>query len=104
MGSGNHYLEIQVVKPENVFDTHAAEVMGIDVVRTGLGPTPMLYFAEATLEVDGGVNDKTASRCIAAGATALVAGTAVYGGDPSKIPSALIGGAIYAIGRWLRPQ
>ena len=28
---------------------------GVDVVRTGLGPTPMLYFAEATLEVDGGV-------------------------------------------------
>ncbi|MGL4313602.1 MAG: phosphoglucomutase/phosphomannomutase PgmG [Sphingomonas sp.] len=28
---------------------------GVDVVRTGMGPTPMLYFAEATLEVDGGI-------------------------------------------------
>jgi phosphomannomutase len=28
---------------------------GINVVRVGLGPTPMLYYAEATLEVDGGV-------------------------------------------------
>jgi phosphomannomutase len=28
---------------------------GIDVVRIGLGPTPMLYFAEAELGVDGGV-------------------------------------------------
>ena len=28
---------------------------GIDVVRVGLGPTPMLYYAEAMLEVDGGV-------------------------------------------------
>ena len=28
---------------------------GIDVIRIGLGPTPMLYYAEATLEVDGGV-------------------------------------------------
>jgi len=28
---------------------------GCDVVRIGLGPTPMLYYAEATLEVDGGV-------------------------------------------------
>ena len=28
---------------------------GIDVVRIGLGPTPMLYYAEAVLEVDGGV-------------------------------------------------
>ena len=36
------------------------------------------------LEVDGGVNVKTAPRVIEAGATALVAGTAVYGGDPTK--------------------
>jgi phosphomannomutase len=28
---------------------------GIDVVRIGRGPTPMLYFASATLGVDGGV-------------------------------------------------
>ena len=28
---------------------------GADVVRVGLGPTPMLYFAEATLEVDGAI-------------------------------------------------
>lgn len=28
---------------------------GVDVVRVGIGPSPMLYFAEATLEVDGGI-------------------------------------------------
>ena len=28
---------------------------GVDVVRIGLGPSPMLYYAEATLEVDGAV-------------------------------------------------
>lgn len=28
---------------------------GVDVVRIGLGPSPMLYFAEATLGVDAGV-------------------------------------------------
>ncbi len=28
---------------------------GVDVTRIGLGPTPMLYFAEAELEVDGGI-------------------------------------------------
>jgi phosphomannomutase len=28
---------------------------GVDVVRIGIGPTPMLYFAEAELEVDGGI-------------------------------------------------
>jgi ribulose-phosphate 3-epimerase len=36
------------------------------------------------LEVDGGVNPETARRCIAAGADALVAGTAVFTGGPSK--------------------
>lgn len=28
---------------------------GIDVIRVGLGPTPMLYYAEAVLEVDGAI-------------------------------------------------
>jgi phosphomannomutase len=28
---------------------------GVDVVRMGVGPTPMLYYAEAVLEVDGGI-------------------------------------------------
>jgi ribulose-phosphate 3-epimerase len=32
------------------------------------------------LEVDGGVNPETARRCVEAGADALVAGTAVFGG------------------------
>lgn len=29
--------------------------VGVDVVRIGMGPTPKLYYAEATLEVDGGI-------------------------------------------------
>jgi phosphomannomutase len=29
---------------------------GVDVVRIGIGPTPMLYFAEATLDVDAGIH------------------------------------------------
>ena len=36
------------------------------------------------LEVDGGVNEKTARRAISAGADVLVAGTAVFGGGASK--------------------
>ncbi len=28
---------------------------GVDVVRIGLGPSPMLYYAEAVMEVDGGI-------------------------------------------------
>jgi tRNA-splicing ligase RtcB len=31
LGSGNHYLEIQVVTPENIHDKKAAEVMGLTV-------------------------------------------------------------------------
>ena len=36
------------------------------------------------LEVDGGVNPGTARQCLAAGADALVAGTAVFTGGPAK--------------------
>jgi len=38
---------------------------------------------EIPLEVDGGVTPETAPLCIAAGATALVAGTAVFRGGPA---------------------
>ncbi len=37
---------------------------------------------DIVLEVDGGVTQQTAPQCIAAGATALVAGTAVFKGGP----------------------
>lgn len=30
LGSGNHYLEVQVVQPDNVYDTATAEALGID--------------------------------------------------------------------------
>jgi len=30
LGSGNHFLEIQVVKPENIYDQETAEVYGLD--------------------------------------------------------------------------
>ena len=38
---------------------------------------------EIPLEVDGGVTPVTAAQCVSAGATALVAGTAVFKGGPS---------------------
>jgi len=31
LGSGNHYLEIQVARPENIFDTKVAEAFGITI-------------------------------------------------------------------------
>jgi ribulose-phosphate 3-epimerase len=39
------------------------------------------------LEVDGGINPETAKRAVAAGATVLVAGTAVFQGGPSRYAS-----------------
>ena len=39
---------------------------------------------DIVLEVDGGVTAETAPQCIAAGATALVAGTAVFRGGPDR--------------------
>jgi len=39
---------------------------------------------DIVLEVDGGVTAETAPKCLAAGATALVAGTAVFRGGPDK--------------------
>jgi len=37
--------------------------------------------AEVALEVDGGVDESTASQCVGAGATLLVAGSSVFGAD-----------------------
>jgi ribulose-phosphate 3-epimerase len=39
---------------------------------------------EIVLEVDGGVTPQTAPACLSAGATALVAGSAVFRGGPDK--------------------
>jgi ribulose-phosphate 3-epimerase len=41
------------------------------------------------LEVDGGVTPQTAPACIAAGATALVAGAAVFKGGPASYAAAI---------------
>ncbi len=39
---------------------------------------------DIALQVDGGINPDTAKRAVAAGATVLVAGTAVFQGGPSR--------------------
>ncbi|WP_374943119.1 ribulose-phosphate 3-epimerase [Sphingomonas sp.] len=43
------------------------------------------------LEVDGGIDAETAARCIAAGADALVAGTAVFRGGPEHYAANIAG-------------
>lgn len=45
--------------------------------------------SKAILEVDGGVTAETAPRCIAAGATALVAGSAVFGRGRARYGEAI---------------
>lgn len=40
--------------------------------------------SQAVLEVDGGVTPVTAKACLAAGATALVAGSAAFAGGPAR--------------------
>ena len=42
---------------------------------------------DIALEVDGGITPQTARRAVAAGATVLVAGTAVFQGGPSQYAS-----------------
>lgn len=59
---GQSFIDSQLRKIEAIRER--IERRGLDVI----------------LEVDGGVNAETAPRCIAAGATALVAGTAVFKG------------------------
>lgn len=45
--------------------------------------------SDIIIEVDGGVNQATARQCVDAGATALVAGTAVFRGGPSTYADAI---------------
>jgi ribulose-phosphate 3-epimerase len=45
--------------------------------------------SDIIIEVDGGVNQTTARQCVDAGATALVAGTAVFRGGPSTHADAI---------------
>jgi ribulose-phosphate 3-epimerase len=50
--------------------------------------------AHVALEVDGGVHEQTARRCVTSGANLLVAGSAVFGsGDPAAAFAALVGAA-----------
>ena len=50
-----------------------AQIEKISALRAMIGDRPI------ELEVDGGINPKTAVECVAAGADVLVAGTAVFG-------------------------
>lgn len=68
---------------------------GCDAVRVGLGPTPMLYYAEAVLDVDGGIMI-TGSHNPANynGFKMVMFGSAFFGQDIQKL------GAMAAEGDW----
>jgi phosphomannomutase len=68
---------------------------GVDVVRVGLGPTPMLYYAAAELEVDGGIMI-TGSHNPADynGFKMVLRGDAFFGADIQKL------GRMAAAGDW----
>jgi phosphomannomutase len=68
---------------------------GVDVVRVGLGPTPMLYFAAAELDVDGGIMI-TGSHNPADynGFKMVLGGSAFYGQDIQGV------GRMAAAGDW----
>ncbi|MEX2450101.1 MAG: ribulose-phosphate 3-epimerase [Rhodospirillales bacterium] len=55
-----------------------SQVEKIAALRDMIGDRPI------ELEVDGGINPKTAGKVVAAGATVLVAGSAVFGGGDYK--------------------
>jgi len=69
---------------------------GADVVRVGLGPTPMLYYAEAVLdEVDGGIQITGSHNPPDYNGFKMVQGTApFFGSDIQNI------GALAAAGDW----
>ncbi|MGD2133456.1 MAG: ribulose-phosphate 3-epimerase [Maricaulaceae bacterium] len=66
---GQSFIESQLAKIEAVAERISKR--GLDMM----------------LEVDGGVNAKTARRCIDAGANVLVAGTAAFDGGPDDYPA-----------------
>jgi ribulose-phosphate 3-epimerase len=58
----------------------ASQLAKIERLRTMIDETGR----DIVLEVDGGVDHETAKACVAAGATALVAGSAVFKGGPDR--------------------
>ena len=54
---------------------------GVSVVRVGLGPTPMLYYAEAVLEVDGGIQVTGSHNPAEYNGFKMCRGTAAMAGD-----------------------
>ncbi len=61
-----------------------SQLKKIEAARQRIDAQKKIDGRDIVLEVDGGVTPETAKRCIAAGATMLVAGTAVFQGGPKN--------------------
>ena len=61
-----------------------SQLTKIEAARKRIDAQKKIDGRDIELEVDGGITPQTARRAIAAGATVLVAGTAVFSGGPSR--------------------
>ena len=61
-----------------------SQLSKIEDARKRIDAQKKINGRDIALEVDGGITPQTARRAIAAGATVLVAGTAVFQGGPSQ--------------------
>jgi ribulose-phosphate 3-epimerase len=61
-----------------------SQLKKIEAARKRIDAQKKIHGRDIALEVDGGITPETAKRAIAAGATVLVAGTAVFQGGPGK--------------------
>ena len=61
-----------------------SQLAKIEAARMRIDAQKKIDGRDIALEVDGGITPETAKRAVAAGATVLVAGTAVFQGGPSK--------------------
>jgi ribulose-phosphate 3-epimerase len=61
-----------------------SQLKKIEAARKRIDAQKKIDGRDIALEVDGGITPETAKRAIAAGATVLVAGTAVFQGGPAK--------------------
>ena len=61
-----------------------SQLKKIEAARKRIDAQKLIDGRDIALEVDGGITPETARRAIAAGATMLVAGTAVFQGGPSQ--------------------
>lgn len=81
---------VLVMSVEPGFGGQSFQPAALDKLRALRAQAVRVGKPELLLEVDGGINAETGAQCVAAGATVLVAGSAVFHAeDPAKVLAAL---------------